>query len=456
MVKTRIAPSPTGNLHIGTARAALFNYLFARHEGGSFILRIEDTDRERSKKEFERDIIDGLTWLGLSWDELVRQSERMDRYTYYAKKLLEEGKAFYCAHTVEETENAAHICQSREENVGIQPAGSVIRFKTPLERMVTFKDIIRGQVTFNTKEIGDFAIAKSVSEPLFNFANVVDDEEMNITHVIRGEDHVSNTPKHILLRETLGFRELMYAHLPLVLGQDKSKLSKRHGATSLGEFKERGYLAPTLVNMMAFLGWNPGDEREFFTLEELVKEFTLERVKKGGAVFDIARLNFLNQHYIKTLPLSEIIRETRIFFERKYDADTLTTLHVEAIVNLERSRVSTLQELVDSLDFVFTLPSYDASLLLWKDQTIEQAQEQLSKSLGVIENISPGEYTITTITGVLMEEALKAQDKGRFLWPLRVALSGKKHSPGPFEIAFALGKEETLHRIRHAIQLINE
>lgn len=456
MVKTRIAPSPTGNLHIGTARSALFNYLFARHEGGSFLLRIEDTDRARSTKAFENDIVEGLKWLGLSWDELLRQSDRMSRYTHHLETLLQEGKVFYCSHTVEETENAAHICASRDEKISTQPTGSVIRFRTPLEKTVIFTDIVRGNVTFDTKEIGDFAIAKSVNEPLFNFANVIDDEEMNITHVIRGEDHLSNTPKHVLLREALGFRELIYAHLPLVLGPDKSKLSKRHGATSLREFKEQGYLAPALVNMMAFLGWNPGDEREFFTLEELVKEFSLERVKKGGAVFDMTRLNFLNQHYLRTLPLLQITQEARVFFERKYDADTLNKLNLEAMVNLERSRVNTLQELVDSLDFVVTLPPYDKSLLLWKDQTLEQTKEQLDGSLGVIENISGEEYTLDRLSQVLMEQAIKAQDKGRYLWPLRIALSGKKNSPGPFDIAFALGKEETLNRIRYAIQLVSE
>lgn len=455
MIKTRIAPSPTGNLHIGTARSALFNYLFARHEGGKFVLRIEDTDRERSKKEFEEDILGGLEWLGLWWDEMYRQSERSDRYRHYLEQLLDEGRAFYCAHSHEETEGSVHICATRDGKTSSVP-GSVIRFKTPLDREVAFNDLVRGEVHFNTKEIGDFAIAKSLNEPLFNFANVIDDEEMDITHVIRGEDHISNTPKHILLRETFGFRELFYAHLPLVLGKDRSKLSKRHGATSLSEFKDEGYLPEALVNMLAFLGWNPGDEREFFTLGELVKEFSLERVKKGGAIFNFTRLNFLNQHYLRSLPLKTITRRAGSFFERRYGDSVLEKVNLDVVVDLERGRAITLQDLAGALDFVFALPSYELSLLSWKDQSQKEVKESLSVAQACVEKIPDGEYTIEKLKEQLLEEAQRRQDKGRLLWPLRVALSGKRNSPGPFEIAYALGKKETLNRIRHALELFGE
>ena len=311
MIKTRIAPSPTGNFHVGTARTALFNYLFARHHGGKFLLRIEDTDYERSKKKFEEDIIEGLTWLKIEWDEtIIRQSEHREVYATYLHNLLETGKAFYCPHTekkLEEEKNGQiknkapllHRCDARDKLLD----KGVIRFKNNEKLIKTFDDIIKGQVGIFPAPFGDFVLAKNTRTPLYNFAVVVDDHETRISHVIRGEDHLPNTPKQILIQEALGFARPQYAHLPLLLGADRSKLSKRHGATSIQEYRDEGYLADALFNFLALLGWNPGTEQEVFSRTELVELFSLDRVQKSGAIFDIVKLNWMNNQYIgKTLP----------------------------------------------------------------------------------------------------------------------------------------------------------
>lgn len=459
MVKTRIAPAPTGKLHIGTARVALFNYLFAKQSGGVFVVRIEDTDRERSKKEFEVDILESLKWLGLGWDEFYRQSERISIYRKYLEKLLKQGSVFYCSHKQEETQGKAHFCSSREINQKIQDTkykiqDTIIRFKTQKNREIEFNDVIRGRVKFSTNEIGDFSIAKSLDEPLWISAVTIDDYEMGITHVMRGEDHISNTPKQLLLQEAFGFSMPAYAHLPLILGTDRKKLSKRHGATSISEFRGEGYLAEALLNMIAFLGWNPGDEREFFTIEELVKEFSLKRVKKGGAVFNKERLDFLNQHYLKTLPLEVIVERAKPLFQSIYKERAVFDLEkLKKIVILEKDRVRTLKELVESVDFIFRLPSYNPALLQWKDQTAFDVKASLQKTFQIIEKIPKQSYTEVVLKDSLLEK--EVGDRGYLLWPLRVALSGKRASAGPFEIAALLGKEEALKRITNAIQKIS-
>src|SRR3989339_710908 len=310
-IRTRIAPSPTGNLHLGTARSALFNYLFAKKNGGDFVLRIEDTDLERSTKEFEKNIIEGLLWLGITWDEgpnpkdpekdlgdfgPYRQTQR--DYSPHIKKLLEEKKAFWCYHSKEELEQEKkeqmekgeaprHLCGHFAAG---KPADTkekgIVRLKTPSQK-IKFNDLIRGEIEFDTALLGDISIARDEKNPLYNFAVVVDDVEMEISHIIRGEDHISNTPKQLLIYQALGLEAPKFAHLPLLLGPDKSKLSKRHGATSVDEFRQQGYLPEALLNFIAFLGWNPGDDRDFLFLSELEKEFSLEKVGKSGAVVNL-------------------------------------------------------------------------------------------------------------------------------------------------------------------------
>ncbi|MBI2637954.1 MAG: glutamate--tRNA ligase, partial [Candidatus Sungbacteria bacterium] len=347
IIRTRIAPSPTGNLHIGTARAALFNYLFSKHAGGVFVLRIEDTDVERSEKRFEKNIFKGLSWLGIVADESpesggafapYRQSERIATYKKYLEKLLIEGKAFYCFHNKEQLEEekkeqaamkmpAKHFCgdwrdgtlEDAEKRKKTE-ASSIIRFKiptTPSNHQVSFADIIRGKINFFTSLLGDFSIAKSLREPLYNFAVVIDDYDMGITHVIRGEDHIPNTPKQLLIAEALGWTKQneiseleppwKYAHLPLILGTDRSKLSKRHGATSVDEYMEDGYLPEALFNFITLLGWNPGGDRELFSEAELIELFSLENVQKSGAIFDVKKLDWMNGEYIRKKPISELV-----------------------------------------------------------------------------------------------------------------------------------------------------
>ena len=457
VVRTRIAPSPTGKLHIGTARVALFNYLFAKKEKGSFILRIEDTDRARSKKEYENDIIESLTWLGLIWDEFYRSSERMPIYRKYLEKLLEEKKAFYCP-CPPSSELSAHFCPQKDAG----NSEGIIRFKlsdNDTIGSIRFLDLVRREVVFQGTQIGDFSLAKSLDEPLYNFAVVMDDYEMNISHVIRGEDHISNTPKQILLQEALGFPRPIYAHLPLVLGEDRSKLSKRHGAVSIAEYRDSGYLSEAIVNFIAFLGWNPGDKREFFTLQELIEEFSLARIKKGGAIFNIARLNFINKHYIKKLSSDEFTKRALPFLEKDFGTNlkNYDFKKLQNILELEKERIDKLSELPKNIDFFFNKIPYPTELLMWKDTPSQSIRENLDFLIQIIEKIPKESYNGNSIKDLLVEEVIRrGGDKGSFFWPLRVALSGKENSPGPFDIAAQLGKDETLVRIFYAIRKLNE
>ena len=283
---TRFAPSPTGYLHMGGARTALFNHLFTKQNGGKTILRIEDTDKQRSTKEYETSIIESLKWLGLQYDETVKQSDREVVYKGYLKRLIDEGKAYI----------------SKETPVEPGDRTEVIRFKNP-NKKVTFYDLIRGEVEFDTTELKDFVIAKSMEEPLYNLAVVVDDFEMGITHVIRGEDHISNTPRQILIQEAIGAPRPVYAHLPIILATDKSKLSKRkHGeSVSVDFYRRKGYLPEAVINFLVLLGWNPGNNQEIFSIDELIKTFDMSKVQKSGAVFNVEKLNWLNKQYIAKL-----------------------------------------------------------------------------------------------------------------------------------------------------------
>lgn len=291
-VTVRIPPSPTGNLHVGTARTALFNYLYARKMGGKVILRIEDTDRERSKPEFEANIVEGLTWLGIAWDgEVVRQSARVASHAAALEKLIAAGKAYVSAEPAKDDPSVTR---------------QLVRFRNPGGRLA-FHDEIRGEIDSELDSLGDFVIAKSMGEPLYHLAVVVDDIDAGVTHVIRGEDHISNTARQILLIEALGAARPTYAHLPLLLGLDRSKLSKRHGATALTSFREAGYLPEAMVNFLALLGWNPGDEREIFSMDELAREFSLERCAKSGAIFNVEKLDWFNREYLAKMPEADFI-----------------------------------------------------------------------------------------------------------------------------------------------------
>ncbi|MDO8600877.1 MAG: glutamate--tRNA ligase [bacterium] len=470
-VRVRIAPSPTGPLHIGTARTALFNYLFAKKFGGHFILRIEDTDLERSDKKYEKDIFDGLAWLGIDADESpekggkygpYRQSERIGTYKKYLGKLLADGAAFYCLHSEQELsaeketlmaekKPLAHWCEFRDVPLADAETklgqSHVIRFKTPHNQKIVFKDIIRGELSFDSELIGDFSIAKDIDVPLYNFAVVIDDAEMKISHVIRGEEHISNTPKQLLLMVALGFEKPGYAHLPLILGTDRSKLSKRRGATSVIDYKNEGYLPEALFNFMALLGWNPGDEREILSKEELKNEFSLEKIQKSGAIFDITKLDWMNGEYIRKKSTEDLVALCLPYLEKIIAPELLhaTSYKLQTIIALEQPRLKKLSEIGERVEYFFKQPEYDKELLRWKKMSDTDISASLEKSEKIITQFK------STITKTEIEKEFLKEigdgDKGIILWPLRVALTGKKASPSPFEILEIMERDVALERI---------
>ena len=482
-IRVRIAPSPTGWFHIGTARAALFNYLFAKKNKGKFILRIEDTDLERSKPEYEKDIIEGLNWLGIEWDEGVesrienqestgkygpyRQSERTDTYKNYLQQLLDKNLVYFCPcseKTLEQEKNEQiknkqslkHICPFR--NGGTDKG--IIRFRTPDTGQTKFTDLIRRELIFENNLIGDFSLAKALNIPLYNFAVVIDDATMQISHVIRGEDHISNTPKQILLQQALGLPTPQYAHLPLILGPDKSKLSKRHGATSLKDYRDQGYLSEALINFMVLLGWNPGTEQEIFSLKDLEKEFSLERVGKAGAIFNVERLDWINGFYIRQMNIEKLTEKCLPYLENLY-GQTIYDLYdkksLEKIIALEQERIKKLSEIGEKTNYFFTDKlEYDPTLLKWKNMTDEELKESLQILCDVIEKIKEKNFTTEKLKEIIMPEAEKTGDRGRLLWPLRVALTGLRASPDPFSIIAVLNRNKTLQRLKEAITKISK
>ena len=459
-VRVRIAPSPTGYLHIGTARTALFNWLFAKKSGGKFILRIEDTDLERSEKKYEKDIIDGLKWLGLEWDEgPYRQSERLDIYEKYLLQLLKKGDAYYCSCSKEELEkerqrqiaggeSPKYNGRCRNQNISEKKA-ELIRFKVNTGQ-VEFQDIIRGEISFDAGLIGDIAIAKNLKTPLYNFAVVIDDYEMKISHVIRGEDHIANTPKQILIQRSLDFPEPAYAHLPLILDPDRSKMSKRYSATSIKEYKEQGYLPEALVNFIALLGWHPADDREKMLISEIIEKFDLSRIQKGGAVFDVQKLNWLNSQYIKEKNNEEILHLLRELYGKDLIGNDTEILK---IIKTAKQRMNKLSDFND-VQLAFNLADYSPELLIWKNTQKEKILVNLKLTKELLRSLLLNEFDQNNIESQFMPLA-NTNGRGEVLWPLRVALSGKDKSPGPFEIMDVIGKEETLRRVEIAIKKLS-
>ena len=502
-IRVRFAPSPTGQLHIGTARTALFNYLFAKNQNGKFILRIENTDLERSDPKWEKNITNSLKWLGIEWDEFYRQSERFNIYKKYLKKLLDKGEVYFCFCSKQEIEaqkqeqisigklyQYSGKCRnlSKQEIAKNLKQGKpfTIRFKTPVRTKIAFEDLARKKIEFDSNLIDDFIISRGLDNPLYNFAAVVDDCEMEISHIIRGEDHISNTPKQILLQKALGFPAPKYAHLPLILGEDRTKLSKRHGATAVYEYKKMGYLPEAMNNFMAFLGWNPGTEKEIFSMNSLIKEFSLAKIQKGGAVFNIKRLNFLNGFYIREKSLnrvtelcipylmdagliapigdnSEIIDdwENLPFEMTSYKAldtkEKLSFHSLKQIIAIYQDRLKVLSEIPELCDYFFKDKlNYNRGLLKWKDMSDAELAEVIDKLENILSEIDETKYTKENLEKILIAEANGAGDRGKLLWPLRAMLSGKKASASPFEIAEILGKQKTLARVREARHIISQ
>ncbi len=491
MIKTRFAPSPTGYVHVGSLRAALFPYLFVKQQGGKFVLRIEDTDQERLVEGAIENLLRTLEWAGMTPDEgpyiennvIVQrgevgpyiQSERLEVYQKYVKLLLDTGAAYYAFDTSEELEemrtNQEVMKQSprydREKmknQFTLSPEETkrrveakepfVIRLKVPEDTEVVFQDVIRGEVRVKSSEIDDQVLMKSDGFPTYHLAVVVDDHTMGITHVIRGEDWLPSTPKHVLLYQAFGWDMPVHAHMPLLVNHEKQKLSKRKGDVSVESFREKGYLPEAFINFLAFLGWNPGDDREIFSMDELIAAFNLEKVQRAAAVFNIEKLNWYNKEYIKKMDIVELTERALPFF---INAGLVTehknTPWLQKVVALEKERMTVLSELPESVGFIFaeTL-EYDPTILIWKKDTREGSKEKLTMLCEFLKGIDESNWTLETLSETIKTWITeKGFGVGDVLWPMRVSLSGRQNSPGPFEIADCLGKEKTIHRIEGAI-----
>lgn len=423
----RFPPSPTGLLHMGNVRTAIYNYLFARQNGGKFLIRIEDTDQARSKKEYEEDMLSSLEWLGLDFDNknnIWRQSERKDIHTQKMQELIDKGAAYIS----EETEG---------ENK------QVVRFKNPGGK-IKWEDLIRGEVEIDVSDLGDFIIGRNINEALYHLAVVVDDLEAGITHIIRGEDHISNTPRQILILEALGGERPIYAHLPLILAEDKSKLSKRkHGeSVSLKYYRDKGYRPEAIINFMTMIGWNGGTDQEIFSLEELVKVFDIKKVQKKGGIFNLQKLNWLNKEYLK-LQKDATEKTISLKLKEKFKDHTIHPALVQIV--FERIEViSDIDELIKSgeLDYFFNKPKIEKEKIAWKNSNLDEAKKNLEE----VSNLDLEKEKI-------MEYA-ETVGKGNVLWPLRYALSGKEKSPDPFSLIEILGIPEAKQRIKDAIQIL--
>ena len=482
MVRVRFAPSPTGYLHVGGARTALFNWLYARRHGGTFVLRIEDTDTERSSWEMVAGIVDGLRWLGLDWDEgpdiggphaPYFQSQRIDTYRAMADRLVAQGHAYYCycdPETLQRKRQAAEAagggwvydrtcCALGPGEIAAREAAGTpraIRFKVPAGQ-TAFSDLVRGPITFDNTNIEDFVILRSDRQPTYHLSVVADDVEMAITHVVRGDDHISNTPKQVLLYQAFGAEPPKFAHVPLILGPDKKRLSKRHGATSVMEYPRLGYLPEAMVNFLSLLGWSPGDDREVLTRDELVAAFALEGISGGNAVFNVEKLDWFNQQHILRLPIEDlasrvepVLREAGLWRPEMAGTGREWFLRVLALV---RPRVRKLDQFVEELrPFLDEHVSYDPA-------AVEKhlAKPEVREALGALSGILAG---LEPFTQDALEAALRALAEARgvkaaaLIHATRVGVTGRAVSPGLFEVLELLGRDRSGTRLRNALRLL--
>ena len=465
-IVTRFAPSPTGHMHTGSYRTAFFAYLFAKKHGGKFILRIEDTDKERSKPEYTEEIFRVFETIGISYDEKYIQSENLPRHTELLKKLIEEDKAYI---SKEEAKDGSGVIKD------------IIRFRNP-NKIVLFNDLIRGPISTDTTDLGDFVLAKNIEEPLFHLAVVIDDHDEGVNHVIRAEEHIANTPRQILIHEALGFDIPAYGHLPLVLAPDKTKMSKRKGAVPVVEYLERGYLSAALLNAICLCGWNPGTEQELFTREELEQVFDLDKVQKAGAVFNEEKLNWFNREYIKKMPLDEQKAAIKKFLPERLAtalanvgeqdgghgnrADMLLTKLVPVITE-RLNYFGELSKMADEgeLDYYFARPIIDMTKLSWKGEDLSLAKQHIQKAVEIWTAMGAAVSTDGTDgAGAASWNAAALKDavwpyaeevgRGNVLWPIRFALSGRDKSPDPFVLADILGKDEAIARLTAVCEII--
>ena len=479
-VRVRFAPSPTGIPHVGNLRTALFNWLFARHHGGSFILRIEDTDIVRKVKGAVDTILESLRWLGMDWDEGPEiggdygpyfQSQRLEIYQGIAQRLLEQGHAYLCYCSPERLEEmrkeqvrrkqppgydrrCRELIEKEKTELEAEGVIPVIRFKTPLSGQIKFADLIRGDVVFDSEKIDDFVLLKSDGYPTYHLANVIDDHFMQISHVLRADEWLSSTPRHILLYDALAFEPPKFAHLPMILGNDRAKLSKRHGAVSVMEYREQGYLPQAMVNFLALLGWSLDDRTEIMSREELIANFSLERIGKTGAIFSQEKLGWMNGIYLRQLSTEELVEQTMPFLERglpKRVKRPISRDYVRQIIPLIQERMRTLVEGIDLAQFFFVEElDYKPTILLERGLTRERALKALKTAK---ERLADLPFEASTLEGVLRSLAAELELKtGELFGLLRVATTGRTAAPPLFETMAVLGRERCLTRIEAALE----
>lgn len=510
-IRVRFAPSPTGSLHIGGLRTALYNFLFAKKAGGEMLLRIEDTDRKRYVEGAVESLVKSLEWAGIGWQEGVFvgeskvesrkskvvesenypgilevgefgpyiQSERLEIYKEYAEQLVKNGKAYYCFCEPERLEKMREM-QSAEKKAPMydryclanvdedqinenlkKECPHTIRLKVPRDEGVVFNDLIRGKVSFSTNTIDDQVLMKSDGFPTYHLASVVDDHLMGISNVIRGEEWLPSTPKHVLLYRAFGWEVPAFAHLPLLLSTEKKKLSKRQGDVAVEDYIKKGYLKEALINFVALLGWNPGKGKtqEIFSIEELAQEFELSKVHKAGAVFDLKKLDWINGQYIKKLTLDELCSQGLPFlsekeFVKKAPEDCKSEEYLKKVLQIEQERLLRLSDAGEENKFFFNdIFIYEPRMLAWKDMEMMKVKEVLEKAKNLLDGISDSDWTRENLGKVLLETA--GEDRGEFLWPLRVALTGEQRSPSPSDVAWVVGKNESQRRIERALALIH-
>jgi glutamyl-tRNA synthetase len=507
-IRVRFAPSPTGYMHIGNFRTALYNYLFAKKHGGKFLIRIEDTDQARFVEGAAEKLLESMHIMGLTWDEgnflktslgdtaektihessvypntlevgefgPYAQSERTELYRKYADQLVKAGKAYYCfceperLNKMREQQQAEkkapmydRFCLTNlsEDEINQklkEECPATVRLKIPKDEIIEFEDLVRGKVSFNSSNIDDQVLLKSDGFPTYHLANVVDDHLMGISHVIRGEDWLPSTPKHILLYKAFGWEMPQFAHLPLLLNSDKSKLSKRQGDVAVEDYLQKGYLKDALLNFVAMLGWNPGEgnTQEIFSMQELIEKFEISHVHKAGAVFDLKKLDWLSSQYIKKLTVDYLLLLTKSYFEEKEffvkaSADKKTDEYLKKVLTIEQERLIKLSDVGEENKFFFENVFAEKEMLRWKMITDQELLTSLQKSQEVLTSIAEEKWTKENIEEKLLEAA--GDKRGDLLWPLRVALTAAQKSPSPFEVAWVLGKEESLLRLKNALSL---
>lgn len=440
-VRVRFPPSPTGLCHVGTARMAILNYLFAKKHGGTIIFRSEDTDKERSKREYEEDIVEQLQWLGLSWDEFYRTTERVNSHVSAVKKLIAEDKAY-----------VSEEPSKKDPSVNVQ----VVRLRNP-GKTITFTDLIRGDITFDTTELKDFTIARAIDDPLYHLAVVVDDAEMSITHVIRGEDHISNTPRQILIQEALGYERPQYAHYPLHLSADRAKLSKRTGDVAVKNYRDKGFLPEALFNYIALLGWTPPSGKEILSKEEMIAEFAIEDLHKNNAVFDLEKLRWFNRQYLLQMPENTFGETVITMLKNELKARNVAFDEKRAALlpPIIRERISVWEDLKifihdGEFDYYFADPTLDPAKIPGKGSDAAQTNTHISKVKELLTPLNDADFHDAEKIKNAVWDYASAAGRAAVLWPFRYALTGHEKSPDPFVVSSIIGKVTTISRLDSA------